>query len=67
MKQPCVYILVSKQYGTLYIGVTSNLPRRIYEHKEGLIEGFSKRHGCKYLVYDEFYADMESPSSVRRN
>jgi putative endonuclease len=46
-----VYLVTSRKYGTLYIGVTSDLARRAYEHREGLIDGFSKRHGCKRLVW----------------
>ena len=53
MKQPCVYILASRRNGTLYVGVTSNLPRRVYEHREGLVEGFTKRHNLKMLIYYE--------------
>jgi len=48
-----VYILTNKPNGILYIGVTSNIARRIWEHKEGRIEGFSKRYGLKRLVYVE--------------
>ena len=48
-----VYILVSKRNGTLYVGVTRNLPRRIFEHKNELIDGFTKRYGVKTLVYVE--------------
>ena len=47
MKQPCVYIMASKRDGTLYTGVTANLPRRAYEHREGALEGFTKKYGCK--------------------
>lgn len=46
-----VYIVASRKYGTLYIGVTSDLARRAHEHREGLIDGFSKTHGCKRLVW----------------
>jgi putative endonuclease len=56
--QPCVYILSSQRYGTLYIGVTSDLVRRVWEHKEGLAEGFTKRYGVKTLVYYELFEDM---------
>ncbi len=50
-----VYILASKKNGTLYIGVTNDLSRRIYEHKEGLIDGFTKKYKVKNLVwYEEF-------------
>ncbi len=50
-----VYILASRKHGTLYIGSTSDLPRRIYEHKEELVDGFTKRHGIKTLVYFEVH------------
>jgi putative endonuclease len=46
-----VYILASKPGGTLYVGVTNNLVRRVYEHREGLAESFTKRYGIKTLVY----------------
>ncbi|KKP68001.1 MAG: Excinuclease ABC subunit C [Candidatus Moranbacteria bacterium GW2011_GWE1_35_17] len=52
MKQYCVYILSSKTK-VLYIGVTGNLPRRIYEHKNKLIDGFTKKYNCTNLVYFE--------------
>jgi putative endonuclease len=50
-----VYIITNGPYGTLYVGVTNDLLRRIYEHREGLIEGFSKRYGSKTLVYFESF------------
>jgi predicted GIY-YIG superfamily endonuclease len=53
MKQPCVYIVASKRNGTLYTGITTNLQRRIFEHREGLVAGFSKKYGCKILVWYE--------------
>ena len=59
-KQPAVYILASKQNGTLYVGVTSNLQRRTWEHKNDLIDGFSKQYGIHRLVYYELYPDMVS-------
>jgi putative endonuclease len=46
-----VYILTNKPYGTLYVGVTSNLWRRVFEHREGLVPGFTKTHGLKRLVW----------------
>jgi putative endonuclease len=46
-----VYIVASRKYGTLYNGVTSDLSRRAYEHREGAVDGFSKSHGCKRLVW----------------
>ena len=59
-KQPVVYILASKRNGTLYIGVTSDLVKRIWEHKNNLIEGFTKRYGVHHLVWYELYESMES-------
>jgi putative endonuclease len=53
-----VYILASKKNGTLYIGITSNLKRRIHEHKQGLEDGFTKKHSVKQLVYFESHRDV---------
>jgi len=58
MKQPCVYIMASKRHGTLYTGVTSNLPKRAFEHREGLVSGFSAKYGCKSLVWYELHETM---------
>ena len=58
MKRPCVYILASKTNGVLYIGVTNDLVRRVHEHREGVVNGFSKTHGLKLLVYYEQYDDI---------
>ena len=58
MKQPCVYVMASKRLGTLYTGVTSNLPRRAFEHREGLVKGFSTKYGCKVLVWYELHETM---------
>jgi putative endonuclease len=58
MKQPCVYIVANRRNGTLYTGVTSNLPKRAFEHREGLVAGFSARYGCKFLVWYEFHGTM---------
>ncbi len=55
-----VYILASKKNGTLYIGVTSNLIKRIWEHKQGLVEGFTKKYNVHRLVYFEETPDIES-------
>ena len=55
-----VYILASKRNGTLYTGVTSDLPKRVWEHKEDLIEGFTKKYNVKKLVHYEIYDDAES-------
>ncbi len=51
-----VYILASKRNGTLYIGMTNNIARRIWEHKQGLVEGFTKRYNVNRLVYCESFA-----------
>ncbi len=58
MKQPCVYIVANHRNGTLYTGVTSNLPKRAFEHREGLVKGFSAKYGCKILVWYELHATM---------
>ncbi len=60
MKRPCVYILASRPNGTLYVGVTSDLPRRGWEHKSGAADGFTKRYGVHRLVYAEFHESMEA-------
>jgi putative endonuclease len=57
-KQPAVYILASKRNGTLYIGVTSNLRKRIWEHKNDLVEGFTKTYQVHTLVYFEMHENM---------
>ncbi|MEZ5957718.1 MAG: GIY-YIG nuclease family protein [Hyphomonadaceae bacterium] len=53
-----VYIMASKRNGTLYLGVTGNLPQRAHQHREGLIEGFSQQYGCKHLVWFEQHQEM---------
>ena len=58
MKQPCVYIVASKRRGTLYTGVTSNLPRRAFVHREGLVKGFSAKYGCEIVVWYERHETM---------
>jgi putative endonuclease len=60
MKQPAVYIVANRKNGTIYTGVTSNLVKRIYEHKEGQRKGFTKRYACKMLVFYEIYDNMDS-------
>jgi putative endonuclease len=59
-KQYCVYILASKKDGMLYIGVTSSLVKRIYEHKHDLVEGFTKQYHIHNLVYYEVTEDVTS-------
>nr|VFK10279.1 MAG: putative endonuclease [Candidatus Kentron sp. LPFa] len=60
MKQPTVYILASKRNGTLYTGVTSDLKRRVWEYRNNMIEGFTKKHQVHRLVYFESYQDISS-------
>ena len=55
-----VYILANRRNGTLYVGVTNDLVRRIQEHREGLVPGFTKRYGLKLLVYMELHHDINS-------
>jgi predicted GIY-YIG superfamily endonuclease len=58
MKQACVYIPANRRRGTVYTGVTANLPRRAFEHREGLVVGFSADYGCKMLVWYELHETM---------
>jgi putative endonuclease len=55
MKQGFVYIMTNKPNGTLYIGVTNDLMRRVYEHKQKMLDGFTKKYGLDILVYYESY------------
>ncbi len=59
-RRPCVYILASRRNGTLYTGVTSNLPQRIWQHKQGLGDGFTRRYGIHLLVWYEQHETMMS-------
>ena len=58
MRGGWVYILTNRPNGTLYVGVTSDLARRVWEHREGVVEGFTKRYGLKTLVHAEFHEDI---------
>ena len=60
----CVYILTNKRHGTFYVGMTSNLPRRIYEHKSDAAEGFTKKYAIHLLVYYEMHDDVQE--AIRR-
>jgi putative endonuclease len=64
VRQPAVYILASKRNGTLYIGVTRNLQQRVWEHKNDLVKGFTKKYGVHRLVYYELHEDMMA--AIRR-
>ena len=59
MKAGYVYIMASGKNGTIYIGVTSDLVKRVWEHREGLIDGFTKKYGCKSLVWFESHEDLQ--------
>ena len=59
-KQPATYILASRRNGTLYIGVTSDLPGRIWQHKNDQTDGFTKKYGIHTLVWYEVHGEMES-------
>ena len=58
VKEYYLYILSSQKYGTLYIGITNNLLKRVYQHKQNLLEGFTKSYGVHQLVYYEAHADI---------
>ncbi len=62
-----VYIITNKPRGTLYVGVTNDLVRRIHEHREGLVAGFTKRYGLKQLVYFERYDDPQTAIQREKN
>jgi predicted GIY-YIG superfamily endonuclease len=58
MKQPAIYIMTNRRNGTLYTGVTSNMPQRAFQHREGSVPGFTRRYGCKTLVWYELCDTM---------
>jgi putative endonuclease len=62
-----VYIVTNKPHGTLYVGVTSDLARRIWEHREGVVEGFTSRYRLKLLVYAEFHDDIRTALQREHN
>jgi putative endonuclease len=59
-RHPCVYMLASKRNGTLYTGVTSNLLKRVWEHKNNLVESYTSKYGVHTLVWYELHDTMES-------
>jgi predicted GIY-YIG superfamily endonuclease len=63
-RQPAVYIVASSRNGTLYTGVTSNLPQRIWQHREDIVRGFTSRYKCKVLVWYELHTTM--PYAIAR-
>ena len=62
-RQPCVYVLASSRNGTNYVGVTSNLVQRVWQHKNNQVEGFTRRYGVHILVWYEIHDTMESAIS----
>ena len=64
--QPCVYMLASQRHGTLYVGVTSNIVQRVYQHREGLAGGVTKQYVVKMLVWYELHATMDSAISKEK-
>ena len=58
--RPAVYIMANRKRGALYVGVTSDLPQRVWQHREGQIEGFIKRYDCNLLVWFDFHSTMEA-------
>jgi putative endonuclease len=59
MNSGCVYIMASERNGTLYIGVTSDLGKRVWEHRNGVVPGFTRKYGCKLLVWYAAYDDLQ--------
>ena len=62
-----IYILTNRPNGTLYVGVTADLPRRVWEHREGVIDGFTKKYGLKRLVYFEEHMTVLGAIQRERN
>ena len=60
MKEPCVYLLARSSHGTFYTGVTSDLVRRLHQHRDGTLDGFTKRYGIKRLVWFERHMTMDA-------
>ena len=58
--QPAVYIVANRKQGAIYTGVTSDLPQRTWQHREGNVDGFTRRYGCKILVWFKIHETMES-------
>jgi putative endonuclease len=67
MRSYFTYILASRRNGTLYVGVTNDLARRIYEHREGLVAGFTRRYGVKTLVHWEAFDDVRFAIQREKN
>lgn len=59
MRSGSVYIMTNRKGGVLYTGVTSNLPQRVWQHRNGVVEGFTKKYRCKKLVWCEYHDDLQ--------
>ncbi len=59
-REPCVYILASRRHGTLYVGVTSDLMGRLYQHRTGAVPGFTSEYGVRRLVHFEMFGGMDA-------
>jgi len=59
VKAGCVYIMANRKNGAIYIGVTSDRVKRVWEHREGVVAGFTRKYGCKLLVWYEAYDDLQ--------
>ena len=66
-KSPCVYILANEPYGTLYIGVTSDLAKRVWQHKNALVDGFTKQYRIHHLVWFELHQRMDAAIAREKN
>ena len=66
MKRPAIYIMANRRNGTLYTGVTANLPKRVYEHKSGVTSGFTAQHQCHMLVYYATFDTMEAAIAAEK-
>jgi putative endonuclease len=67
MAEGWVYMMTNRPNGILYLGITANLPRRVWEHREGVVAGFTRRYGLKRLVYAERHMDMLAARQRERN
>ena len=66
-KQPCVYLLTNKPFGTLYLGVTSDLKKRVWQHQEKAVKGFTKKYSIDLLVWYELHDSMELAIAREKN